>query len=703
MPSLLTRSANEVAMQFPESSAIIAGHRLLRGAIAMRKACLAAAVLLALSGTGGISLAAETQPVPAPAPAQAAAAPNILVSGVPQGAPAVQAIIDAAYKQVAAAAGNPSELTHAQWQSVVDAVNAALKGAGFAGAHAYLPEQVVAFQVHEPAEAVAQTAPAAPPAPAIATTPTKVLPPVRERSSEQGQTQQIAVRGFSVEGVGEHPGYGITPASIQQLLDAQLAKLGGSASQPAQLDFDQLQGVADAVTDRYRKAGFIVSTAYLPAQTVGPDDIVHLQVLEGRIGKIEVQGNKHYRSWVIAAPAQKLRGKPLQQRDIDEALLYDRDLPGVSVSSTFQPGEHTGETDLIMVAREAKRPYTFSLGLNNYGTSLTGRYRAEAGFTWNDPLGIGDQLAAAIEYAFDPHQNTYGTLNYSVPTVTVPGLSGVVGASRSELQLNTGPFAALDVRGPTTQYFAGAEWKFENSRDLKMTGLADFIREESQLSSLGFPLSDERFDVADFGFSLHHTDRRFHGMDIFSLELRKSINDDSREPDLVAPDHSHDFLVTRLAYTRVQLLSPTQQLYFKFNGQYTNDALTPLEQFVLGGPDSVRAYPIAQALSDRGYYAALEYHVDAPGFADKRSPFGGQPWRELLTLEAFIDHASGYPAGADRFNGTKSYNYNGFGVGFIFRLPRWNNLLFHFDDSVPIGSREDSHGNQIYARVNLTF
>lgn len=692
----------EMAMQSTKYDAIIAGSRLLRGAIAMRKTCLAAAVLLALLGTSGISLAEEAQS--GAAPPQVAATANILVSGVPENAPAVQAIIDTAYQKVAAAADNPPALNHAQWQSVVDAVNEALKKAGFAGAHAYRPDQVVAFQVHEPPVAVAQTSPA-PPSPNVAVNPTHVVPPLRERSGDQAHAQQIAVRGFTVEGVGEHPDYGITPAAVRQLLDTQLAKLGGSASHPAELDFDQLQGIADAITDRYRKAGFIVATAYLPAQTVGQDDMVHIQVLEGRLGKVEVQGTKHYRSWVIAAPVQRLRDKPLQQHDIDEALLYDRDLPGVSVTSTFQPGAHTGETDLIMIAREAKRPYSFSLGLNNYGTALTGRYRAEAGLTWNDPLGIGDQFAAAIEYAFDPHQNTYGTLNYSVPTVAVRGLSGVIGASRSELQLNTGPFAALDVRGPTTEYFAGAEWKFANNRDLKMTGLLDYIHEQSSLSSLGFPLSNESFNVADIGFSLHHTDRRFHGFDIFSVELRKSLNDDSKQPDLVAPDHARDFLVTKLAYTRVQLLSSTQQLYFKFNGQYTNDALTPLEQFVIGGPDSVRAYPIAQALSDRGYYASLEYHVDAPGFADKRSPFGGQPWRELLTLEAFIDHAGGYPAGADRFNGTKSVTYNGFGVGFIFRLPRWHNLLFHFDDSVPIGSREDSdkQGNQIYARVNLTF
>src|SRR3546814_3117420 len=78
------------------------------------------------------------------------------------------------------------------------------------------------------------------------------------------------------------------------------------------------------------------------------------------------------------------------------------------------------------------------------------------------------------------------------------------------------------------------------------------------------------------------------------------------------------------------------------------DALIPLEQFALGGPDSTRAYPIADALRDRGYYTSLEYHVDAPGFGDKVSPFYGRPWRELLEFQVFVDYAKGYSAGANK-------------------------------------------------------
>ena len=683
--------------------------------IAVRRVCLAAALALVL-GTGE-----------AWAQAAGGSPPQILVSGVPAAAgpaaqSAVQGIIDREYRQTMAADGQPAALSAVQLQALADRITLALHKAGYPNAHAYLPDQVVAYTVHtpgaagggQPAVAAAAAAPGTPAlntggqqAAAAATVNDRVVPPLKDRDVGAAQTQQIAVSGFHVEGVGEHKDAGITPASIQTLADAEFHKLGGGSGQAAKLGFDQLQGVADAITQRYRKAGFIVATAFLPAQTVGDDRIVRIQVLEGKIGRIIVKGTRHYRPGVIAAPAERLRGKALQKSDVDTALLYDRDLPGVSVTSTFQPGEKTGDTDLIMVAREAPRPYTITLGANNYGTALTGRYRAEAGITWNSPLGIGDSLAANIDYALDPSQNVYGSLVYRAPTVVVPGLSAVVGATRSELQINSGTFARLNVKGPSSSYFGGADWKFVNTDDLKMLGSLHFIREESKLKLGGFdfPLSDERFNVAELGFGMEHTDKRFHGVDLLQVGVRKSISDDSKQPDLVSPDHSRSFLSERISYTRLQFLTRTQRLYFKFNGQYSNDVLAPLEQFVIGGPDSVRAYPIADALSARGYYTSLEYHVDAPGFANKTSPFRGRPWRELLELETFLDYARGFPVAKERTTGLTPVTYSGAGAGFIFRLPYWHHFEFHFDGAVPLGSQDatDRHGYHVYARFGLTF
>ena len=533
--------------------------------------------------------------------------------------------------------------------------------------------------------------------------PGNVVPPVRDRDT--APVQKIAVSGFRVTGVADHADLGVTPASIQALADAQYRKLAGNASGPVELGFEDMQGVADKIVERYRTAGFIVSNAFLPAQTVGPDQIVEIRVLEGKIGKIIVKGTKRYRPEVISASAQKLRGKPLLKTDVDSALLYARDLPGVTVASTFQPGEHTGDTDLVMIANEARRPYKFTLGANNYGTELTGRYRAQAGLEWANPLGIGDVFNLNVDYALDPSDNVYGAASYRAPAPGIPGLSAVIGASRNELQINTGSFAALKVKGPSSLYYGGVDWKFINRDDLQAVSTLHYVREESRLDSLGINLSDEKFDVAELTYGMLHTDRRFHGVDILQVGLRKSIKDNSREPDLVSPQHSGSFMVAKLSYTRMQFLTKSQRLNFKLVGQYSNDALIPLEQFALGGPDSTRAYPIADALRDRGYYTSLEYHVDAPGFGDKVSPFYGRPWRELLEFQVFVDYAKGYSAGPNKVITPDTATLSGVGAGLIFRLPRFSHFEFHLNGAVPLSSQDasDKKGYHIYSRFSFTF
>ncbi|HTV85788.1 MAG TPA: ShlB/FhaC/HecB family hemolysin secretion/activation protein [Dyella sp.] len=669
-------------------------------------ACMAAALALAL---GGGRAWAQGE---ASAPAQ-----NILLSGVPATAPGIQKIIDGEYQKAVAAAGDASALTHAQMQALADRITAVLKQAGYPDAHAYLSDQIVAFSLSgggaKAASASAVAAASAVPAPTaqstaqLASAPSEagVVPPVAERDTGTATSQEIAVRGFRVNGVGDHPDTGITFDSIQGMANAAYRKLGGTADKPAMLTFAQMQGVADQITTRYRKAGFIVAAAFLPAQTIGSDQMVQIQILEGRVGRIIVKGNKRYYASVIAAPAQRLKDEPLQKSKVDSALLYVRDLPGVTVASTFQPGQQTGDTDLVMVAHEAPVPFTFTAGANNYGTDLTGRYRAQAGATWNSPLGIGDTLSANADYALDPNQNAYGSLIYTAPLVVVPGMSAVVGSTRSELQINSGDFASLKVRGPTTTYFTGGDWKFMNTDDLKMLASVHFIREQSKLSTGGTQLSDEKFDLAEMAYALNHTDRRFHGVDLLQVSVRKSINDQSQEPDLVSPNHAHDFTIEKLSYTRLQFLTQAQRLYFKFNGQYTSNALAPLEQFVIGGPDSVRAYPIADGLTDRGYYTSVEYHVDAPGFGNVISPFYGRPWRELLELETFLDYARGFAAGADLHNNTPPVSFSGYGAGFIFRLPQFEHMEFHLDGSIPLGGEQasDRHGYHVYGRLGFTF
>src|SRR3546814_6271312 len=135
--------------------------------------------------------------------------------------------------------------------------------------------------------------------------------------------------------------------------------------------------------------------------------------------------------------------------ELDTALLDVSDRPGVSTTSVLQPGKEQGETDLVVVATEDERPMRFSLGLSNHGTELTGRYRAQVGVAWDAPLGLGDAFSASYVHALDPQQSNQGALSYTIPITPVPGLAASLGYARSEMEVRSGPFAALGISGPT--------------------------------------------------------------------------------------------------------------------------------------------------------------------------------------------------------------------------------------------------------------
>ena len=309
---------------------------------------------------------------------------------------------------------------------------------GLATAPAWAQQEPAAgWQPADPEQALREAAEAPPTLQA----PRVEVPAMRERAATQAS---VPTRGFRIGGVGEHPRRGITPGSIQALLDERFRALAGDADEVA-LDFDQLQDVAKDVTAAYREAGFVVATAYVPVQTVGADGIVALEVLEGRVGRVLVEGNRRVRSSAIAAPARRLEGRSLHRDEVDTALLTMRDLPGVGTSVVLQPGQAQGETDIVVTATEEARPYSVSLGASNHGTELTGRYRGQVGLTYRNALGLGDVVSAGYVHGFSPEQSTSASLGWTIPVHAVDGLSVSAAYARSEMEVNSGRFAALDA------------------------------------------------------------------------------------------------------------------------------------------------------------------------------------------------------------------------------------------------------------------
>lgn len=513
----------------------------------------------------------------------------------------------------------------------------------------------------------------------------------------------VQVARVSVEGVGEHPANGISAASVEAVANQALREI--SPTLPTALSFPQIEQITARITQTYRDAGFLVSVAYIPPQQIGDSQILTLKVIEGRVGRVLVQGSRRYRDDQLSASSLGLIGRPLRRPELERALLYARDLPGVLVSSVLQPGLEPGDTDIVLVAEDSAHPYEITAGLSNHGTDSTGKYRAELGVSAFNALGAGDVLAASLGYGLDPADSWQAALSLSIPSSKVDGLSATAGVSRSEMEVNSGPFAAMRLTGPTTLFYAGSDWKFIQRSNLQVQASARWVHEQSTLDALGMQLSRHTFDVIDAGLSLRHTDQRWRGINLAQVSVRKSINDESPELNWLYPSHTAYFWIIRAQLARLQALPGNQRLLLRGSAQFTDDALTPLEQFSIGGPTSVRAYSLSSALDDRGVQATFEYQLSAPGFADAPSPFDGRRWGDLVDVSLFYDWGRSSPAAANRRLGALPVTLEGAGLGIGLRLPWKPELRLDMSAAKPTGSYigSEHRSTQYWARISSTF
>lgn len=480
------------------------------------------------------------------------------------------------------------------------------------------------------------------------------IPPLSDRPLDISEGDKIATTGFRVRGVTHHPELGVGPFTAQRLVDGlyQLIASGETLSVQAALDragerrappvtgltVGQMQLVAAQLAQYLRDSGLVLAQAYVPVQTVSSDGVVAIEVLEGKLGKVVVEGSKRMPAALIAASANSLHGDALTRQNIESALLTAQNLPGTAVQGTFRPGANTGETDLVLKVQNEER-FEFRFGGDNYGTDFAGETRARVDALIHNPSGFGDQIALTAVQAFDPENTTYGSLRYSLspgsPQVRVHLL-----AERAAFVAENKSAATLDVDGDNQTYEAGLRWEFRRTRELTVgTTFALQSRvAKVEFDKLNFQLTDDKLRVAVLDLSGQRFDTRFKGVDFFNLTLHKG-EDRADGPEIILNDER--FWLTRFGYSRYQRLTDHQSLLLLTRGQYSEDTLSALERFSLGGPDSVRAFPVSEILTDRGVLASLEYRVGAPGFANRASPFRGAPWGKVVQVLLFGDYAWG--------------------------------------------------------------
>lgn len=409
------------------------------------------------------------------------------------------------------------------------------------------------------------------------------------------------------------------------------------------LNLYDLHKIAEAITDLYRKKGYVLARAIVPAQRVD-NGIVRIEIIEGRVGKVSVVGNQRYSTAAIGRFMSRLQDdRPVIDAGLERSLLLLNDLPGITARGVFQPGAQYGTADLEIQIEE--KPVAGSLSLNNHGRKEVGALRLEGSADVNNPFGLGDQLSLR---AIRSEQGLldYGRVAYSLP-VNADGMR--LAASYAEVDYDVrGNFAALGIDGRARITELTVSHPYLRSRAENLVVGGGLRANDTRQRALGVEISRTHITLltASALYSRIHPD-----VSVTNATLAFSGNF-KRNPDGTRQDAARAKLDADVTHLRP--LTATWDLYLRGAAVLSADALPDTEKFSLGGPGNVRGIPAAEIRGDQGLLGSAEFR--------RRFALGGLPAVFSVFADAGQVQRKRPAAGIDR---TDSLSSVGFGVSFF--------------------------------------
>jgi len=501
--------------------------------------------------------------------------------------------------------------------------------------------------------------------------------------------KRVLVKSIEVTGVTLFPDYQIR--AITSLYENK------------SLTFNEMQKVADLITDLYRKNGYVISRAYIPPQKI-ENGVLEIKVLESTVGTIQLKGNRYYSSNLIKSYLTIKSGQPFNYNDLKKDLENINDHPDRSVKAVLAPGNQPGSTD-IMLEEKDSLPVHVQLGYNNYLSSFLGRNIYDSTFTDNNLLGHDDILNFNYERGDNNVYYAY-TTSYLYPVTHGLDLGASISHSKEVLG---GAFAAVGSSGESDIYsFYGSQ---KLIKTYNITSHFNFGFDYKNVFNYlgGNVSSQDKLRIAKTGFDFQMdddygrtiiTDGLNFGIPDIMGGTRANIDDSDVPTSRAGADGK--FFMDDLNMMRLQKLPFDTSLLWRNNLQFSPSKLTSTEQFQVGGPDNNRGYSPAEYVGDQGY--TMNWDLGVPFYFIPRYwdvPGSKSSVYNATRLIGFYDwsnvHLNSLQPGD-----SKNRTISSAGTGIKFDLPE--GLSASYEIAWPLAAMpSDKKGVHQWIEVSVTF
>ncbi len=411
--------------------------------------------------------------------------------------------------------------------------------------------------------------------------------------------------GVSGGAVTDHTKIAVRRLRITGALAYSADKLIAVAGfRPGAFTLAELRAMAERITSFYRKHGYFVARAYIPAQEIH-DDTITIAVVEGRYGQVSIQNGTNLSNHLAQQLLGKVQsGESVEAAPLERGLLLLSDVPGVDVHSTLVPGASVGASNLIVKITPGPK-VSGSMYADNEGNPYTGANRVGMNFNLNDPTGHGDVLSAQV-------LQSNGAQDYGRAAYQTQVGAAKVGVAIADMGYQLGgAFSNLGANGTAKIKSIYGSYPLLRGRENDLYAQLDYDDKQFEdLVNSTSSVSDRRAGVWMLNVNGDH--RSPGGADTYSLTLtdgRLEIQPGATlATDASTARTNGHYNKFSLSTTRVQAVTDTVSLYGALHGQLATRNLDVSEKMELGGADAVRAYPEGEAFGDEGYVLNLEVH-----------------------------------------------------------------------------------------------
>lgn len=416
-------------------------------------------------------------------------------------------------------------------------------------------------------------------------------------------------------------------------------------------DFGDIQRAVEALEQAYRTAGYSAVQVHLPEQEL-ERGVVTLKVIEARIGKIDIGGNKYFDSDNIRRSLPTLReGISPNARAISAAVVAANDNPAKKLNVTLQSGEEEGKVNAKVDVTD-ENPRKFFLTFDNTGNPQTGSYRLGLGFQHAN-IANRDH-AVTLQYITSPEKldkvSIY-SVAYRMPVYAF-GDSMDFFAAYSDVDAGTTstPAGPLQFTGKGKILGARYNWILprQGGFEQRLIFALDYRAYENSCSIGGAALcgtGGADVTVHPLGVTYSGQLNRATSQTAFSAGLARNFagaqNGGTGDFERARPSARPDYTVLRLNLNHVTVHGKDWQSRIAVGAQHSSDALVPGEQFGLVGSNAVRGFLEREIANDTGYFANLELY--SPDFGSQlASKLGGKFANSNINARALVFYDFGH-------------------------------------------------------------